>query len=112
MADFVSLGLNLNLLVEFLLLFLPFLLKLQSPVLGQLMDGVGSLAVTEQRLLSGGEVGDILVGLGCLILKSVLLLLLLLLNMVGFDFVLAGSGDVKLFETVIYSINFWPSNLH
>jgi hypothetical protein len=96
-ADFVTLGLDLNLLVEVLLLFLPFLFKLEGSVLGELMNRVGGLAVAEKRLLSGGEVGHLLADLGTLVLISVLLLLLLLLlNAVGVDFIPARSGHVQL----------------
>jgi hypothetical protein len=96
-ADFVTLGLDLNLLVEVLLLFLPFLFKLEGSVLGELMNRVGGLAVAEKRLLSGGEVGHLLADFGTLFLISVLLLLLLLLlNAVGVDFIPARSGNVQL----------------
>ena len=39
-ANFISLGANLNFLVQLLLSFPPFLFQLQRPVLGQLMDSV------------------------------------------------------------------------
>ena len=94
-ADFISLGTVLNFLVEFLLFLLPLLLQFQSPVLGQLVDGVGSLAVSKKGLFSGGEVGDVLVRLHrsfrLVIFKSVLLL-----NIVGVDLSSARSGDVQL----------------
>ena len=90
-ADLVTLGLTLE--VKLLLLLLPFLLQLESPVLGQLVDGVRGLAVTEKRLLAGGEEGHLLADVGGLLL---LLLLLLLLNAVGVDLILTGSSDVQL----------------
>jgi len=94
-ADFVSLGTMLNFLIEFLFLLLPLLLQFQRPVLGQLVDGVGSLAVSKKGLLSGGEVGDVLVRLQRSF-RLVIILSVLLLNVVGVNLSHARSSDVQL----------------
>ena len=88
-------GTELVLLVQPLLLTLPLLLQLQGPVLGQLVDGIRSLAVTEQGLLAGGEVRDLVILLS-LVELLLLPLLLLLLDIVRTDLIATRSGDVEL----------------
>ena len=97
LARFLTGGTELVLLVQPLLLTLPLLLQLQGPVLGQLVDGIRSLAVTEQGLLAGGEVRDLVILLSLVeLLLLPLLLLLLLLDVVRADLIATRSGDVEL----------------
>ena len=95
LARFLTGGTELVLLVQPLLLTLPLLLQLQGPVLGQLVDGIRSLAVTEQGLLAGGEVRDLVILLS-LVELLLLPLLLLLLDIVRTDLIATRSGDVEL----------------
>ena len=96
LARFLTGGTELVLLVQPLLLTLPLLLQLQGPVLGQLVDGIRSLAVTEQGLLAGGEVRDLVILLSLVELLLLPLLLLLLLDVVRTDLIATRSGDVEL----------------
>ena len=96
LARFLTGGTELVLLVQPLLLTLPLLLQLQGPVLGQLVDGIRSLAVTEQGLLAGGEVRDLVILLSLVELLLLPLLLLLLLDIVRTDLIATRSGEVEL----------------